>query len=65
MKTLWFFPLAFIANVHGFLIFTPYLMLFLTAAHLSRFRRRRKEMALQPIRVESRPVRLVSDWETS
>jgi len=39
MKAVRFFPLAFIANVHGFLIFVPYLALFLAAAHLIRNRR--------------------------
>jgi hypothetical protein len=38
MKALRFFPLAFICNVHGFMIFAPYLMVFLTVSHLVRRR---------------------------
>jgi hypothetical protein len=38
MKVLRFFPLAFISNVHGFLIFAPYLAVFLTVTHFSRRR---------------------------
>jgi hypothetical protein len=30
MKAARYFPLAFIANVHGFILFAPYMILFLT-----------------------------------
>jgi hypothetical protein len=36
MKHLRFFPLAFISNVHGFLIFAPYMAIFMTVLHLTR-----------------------------
>jgi hypothetical protein len=39
MKAFRFFPLAFIANVHGFVIFVPYLAVFLAAVHFIRARR--------------------------
>jgi hypothetical protein len=39
MKALWFFPLAFIASVDGFLIFLPYLAAFLAIVHFYRLRR--------------------------
>jgi hypothetical protein len=32
-------PIAFIANIHGFLLFVPYLLLFVTAAYVTRRRR--------------------------
>jgi hypothetical protein len=38
MKVLRFFPLAFISNVHGFVIFAPFMAVFLTVTHLSRRR---------------------------
>ena len=39
MKVIWCFPLAFVADVHGFLFFFPYLALFLATAHVLRSRR--------------------------
>jgi hypothetical protein len=39
MKAVRFFPLAFVANVHGFVIFVPYLAVFLAAVHFARSRR--------------------------
>lgn len=44
MKTLWFMPIAFVAGVHGFAIFTPYLLLVLAA---SRLLKRRPRPAVQ------------------
>ena len=34
MKALWIFPLAYLADVHGFLLFAPYIMAFWTVAKL-------------------------------
>jgi hypothetical protein len=38
MKVLRFFPLAFISNVHGFVLFAPLMGIFLAITHLSRRR---------------------------
>lgn len=38
MKTVRLLPLAFLAGVHGFAIFAPYLAVFLTVAHMARRR---------------------------
>jgi hypothetical protein len=46
MKTVLLVPLAFVAGVHGFAIFAPYLALFLAAAHVLHARRRRRHVAL-------------------
>jgi hypothetical protein len=54
MKAVRFFPLAFIANVHGFLIFVPYLAAFLALAHLLRGRRAAIAVAV-PATVRSTP----------
>ena len=41
MRSLWFLPLTFVAGVHGFAIFAPYLALVFAALHLrSRLRAR-------------------------
>jgi hypothetical protein len=40
MRTALFVPLAFVAGVHGFALFAPYLALFLAAVHVLRLRRR-------------------------
>jgi len=40
MKALAFLPLAYLADVQGFLLFAPYAMLFLALALLLRLRRR-------------------------
>lgn len=47
MKLLWFVPLAFIAGVHGFIIFAVYLAVFLTSAYMVR--------ALHHMRVDFHP----------
>jgi hypothetical protein len=40
MKAVRFFPLAFIANVHGFILFAGYVIVFLTVAMLVQMFRR-------------------------
>jgi hypothetical protein len=45
MKMIWCFPLAFIADVHGFVFFFPYLALFVASVHLLRSRRAVRVMA--------------------
>lgn len=40
MRSLYFMPVTFLAGQHGFMLFAPYLALFLAAAHLLRGRRR-------------------------
>jgi len=41
MRSLWYLPLTFLAGVHGFAIFAPYLALVFAALHLrSRHRAR-------------------------
>ena len=45
MRTLWMFPLTFVAGVHGFALFAPYLLMIL-ALMLAMQRRR-----LQPRRI--------------
>ena len=34
MRSLWYLPLTFLAGVHGFAIFAPYLALVFAALHL-------------------------------
>ncbi len=46
MRSLRYLPLAFVAGVHGFALFAPYLALFLTVSH---FVRRRRTPVLVPI----------------
>ena len=41
MKSLWFFPLTYLAGVHGFAMFAPYAAIFLAVTHLLSRRRRR------------------------
>jgi hypothetical protein len=36
MKTLRYFPIAFLAGVHGFVFFAPYLALVLASVHVIR-----------------------------
>ena len=51
MRSLWFLPLTFLAGVHGFAIFAPYVAIVFAAFHLrSRHRARRAAAA------ESTPV---------
>jgi hypothetical protein len=40
MRMLRFLPLTFVAGVHGFAIFAPYLAVFLTAVHFLKRTRR-------------------------
>ena len=42
MKSLWYVPLTYVAGVHGFAIFAPYLVLFLTIVLVTRPRYRRR-----------------------
>ena len=50
MRSLWFLPLTFVAGVHGFAIFAPYLALVFAALHL-RSRRRARLASLAPVAV--------------
>jgi hypothetical protein len=47
MRSLWFMPLTFLAGVHGFALFAPYLAVVFTALHLRS--RRRARAALVPV----------------
>lgn len=51
MKVFKLFPVAFLADVHGFLIFTPYLLLVLVVGYVAR---RRRMAAMVPIPVPLR-----------
>jgi hypothetical protein len=52
MRSLWYLPLTFLAGVHGFAIFAPYLAVVFAALHLrSRHRARLAAAALAPIPV--------------
>ena len=48
MRHLRFLPLTFLAGVHGFAVFAPYLAVFLGFAH---FLRRPKPLAPVPVKV--------------
>ena len=50
MRSLWFLPLTFLAGVHGFAIFAPYLAVIFAALHL-RSRRRARLAATVPVPV--------------
>lgn len=47
MKTLRFLPLTFLAGVHGFVFFAPYLAVFLAVAHWAR--RPKRRLAVVPV----------------
>ena len=50
MRALWFLPLTFVAGVHGFAVFAPYLVVVFTALHLrSRSRAKARARALVPV----------------
>lgn len=53
MRSLRFLPLTFLAGVHGFVYFAPYLALFLAVAHFTRPSRR---ASLLPIPVGPMPA---------
>ena len=46
MRSLWYLPLTFLAGVHGFAIFAPYLALVFAALHLRALRRARAASAV-------------------
>ena len=46
MRSLWYLPLTFLAGVHGFAIFAPYLALVFAALHLRSLRRARAASAV-------------------
>jgi len=49
MRALWFLPLTFVAGIHGFAVFAPYLVVVFTAVHLrSRQRAKARARLLQP-----------------
>jgi hypothetical protein len=39
MRAVWFLPLTFLAGVHGFALFAPYLLLCIAVHHASQPRR--------------------------
>jgi hypothetical protein len=43
LRAIRFLPLAFVADVHGFLLFAPYLAFAMSVAHIVWARRRRNE----------------------
>lgn len=45
MRAVWFLPLAYLAGVHGFALFAPYLLLCLATGHLLRRARGMTPMA--------------------
>jgi len=52
MRSLWYLPLTFLAGVHGFAIFAPYLAVVFAALHLrSRHRARLAAAAVVPVNV--------------
>jgi len=53
MRALAFFPLAYVAGVHGFALFAPYAAMFLVIAHLLRRTRKARAMRVMPITVRS------------
>ncbi len=50
MRTLWFMPMTFLAGIHGFAYFVPYLLLVSMIAMVVQMRRTR-QTALVPARV--------------
>jgi hypothetical protein len=48
VRSLWYLPLTFLAGVHGFAIFAPYLAVVFAALHL-RSRRRARLAAAAPV----------------
>ena len=44
MKSLRFLPIAFVADVHGFLFFAPYMLVLMVASYVLR-----RRPALQPV----------------
>ncbi len=49
MKTLRFLPLTFLAGVHGFALFAPYLAVFLALAHWARRPKRQPVLVAVPV----------------
>jgi hypothetical protein len=49
MKVLAFFPLAYVAGVHGFALFAPYAATFLVIAHFLRWSRKLRQSKSAPI----------------
>ena len=52
MKLYWLVPMAFFADVHGFLIFVPYVGLVLSVMYVARRRTRNQAPVLVPIRAD-------------
>jgi hypothetical protein len=50
MKAARFFPLAFLANIHGFALLVPYLALFMTAVWIATAIAHRAKMRAVPVR---------------
>jgi hypothetical protein len=55
MRPVAFFSLAYIAGVHGFAIFAPYLTCFLSLAYVLKRVQRAKRMKVSPITIPARP----------
>jgi hypothetical protein len=51
MRSLWYLPLTFLAGVHGFAIFAPYLALVFAALHLRSRSRARAAAVPVPVPV--------------
>jgi 4-hydroxybenzoate polyprenyltransferase len=54
MKSVVYFPLAYIANVHGFILLVPYLVFCLMLLRMLQVRRKNREMKLARVRVQVR-----------
>ena len=55
MKPVAFFSLAYIAGVHGFAIFAPYLTCFLSLAYVLKRVQRAKRLKVSPITISTPP----------
>jgi hypothetical protein len=47
MRSLWFMPMTFLAGIHGFAYFVPYLLLVSAIAMILQMRRAREATALK------------------
>jgi hypothetical protein len=56
MRMIRFLPLAYVAGVHGFALFAPYLAVFLALAHFCRYAMARR-VALLPVTLRTADVR--------
>jgi hypothetical protein len=56
MKAVRFFPLAFLANIHGFALLVPYLALFMTVVWIAQAVAIYHKGRLVPVRVTARSL---------